>query len=417
MSREEDEAPDTAIEEEEDAPDTAIEEEDAADEAEVEAEVEEGGEANFEDDGQFEPDVDDDNIENEAPPPNQTPADTGDRDDEEEPELEPEATDDEPEVADDEPAERELEEETGLQAAGDDDVGDGEDEIDEKPAIEDKPEVEDDDDGELEKGVTGKAKPLVDKPNEEKRSRKFLLLVLLAIFLLLLLLVILGIVFSPATGPSATALLNPNITATPTTITETPTPPPMAPTEFPTSKPTPDGVTAAPTKQPTPAPVTPTPPTTTEISRLPCDEIRTEPNVTALNFGENNFKVYQTSTGVTICGDTFGGPDPERPNRNHWAVRYGRRDCVKRDYEEVNEVCLSIGARLCTLAELTDEVAAGTGCGGDRQFLYSSTECSVEGEDGIFMFDLGLRDSKQPFFTCETDLTTPSVIRCCGDEF
>ena len=139
--------------------------------------------------------------------------------------------------------------------------------------------------------------------------------------------------------------------------------------------------------------------------------------MTAGNFGENNFKVYQTSTGISICGDTFGGPDPERPNRNHWAVRYGRRDCPKRGYQEVNEVCLLVGARLCTLSELTDGVAEGTGCGGGREFLYSSTGCEENGKHGIYMFDFGLRDSKQPFFKCETDLTTPSLIRCCGDDY
>ena len=78
-------------------------------------------------------------------------------------------------------------------------------------------------------------------------------------------------------------------------------------------------------------------------------------------------------------------------------------------------MCLLVGARLCTLQELTEGVAQGTGCGGDREFLYSLTPC--EDGDGRYMFDFGLRDSKQPFFECQTDLTTPSIIRCCGDEF
>lgn len=330
------------------------------------------------------------------------PETTGGEEEEEGPDVEEPAR----RVDEEEEDAREADEEEGKRAADD------EEEADEGK---DKVEVDDDDDegdGNLAAIVGGKKnKMMADKVGREKNEkRRFYGLVGLGICLFLILLVILGIVFSPNTGAAATKLVNPVVPTTapterPTTATETPTT---------TPQPTPEDV--QPTENPTTSP--PTTPTITPVSRLPCDLIKLEDNVTALNFGENNFKIYERPGKEPICGDTFGGPDPERPNRNHWAVRYGRRDCVKRGFDEGTDLCLFIGARRCTLDEMQDGVAQGTGCGGDRELVYTGTPCETgDGEDGIFMFDFGLRDFKEGSFECETDLDRESIIRCCGDNF
>jgi len=57
-------------------------------------------------------------------------------------------------------------------------------------------------------------------------------------------------------------------------------------------------------------------------------------------------------------------------------------------FSEAQDVCASVGARLCTRQELRDSCATATGCGHDRDMLWTSDE----GVAGAVMwaFDLGV---------------------------
>lgn len=275
--------------------------------------------------------------------------------------------------------------------------------------LEDDEEEKKDDEVDFEPTIGGNIKDKEEEDRKEARRKAALLCCVCCILIVLIVLMI--VFFAVDEGDTARAQL-------------APTEPTESPTYFPTSgtgAPTESPVTSAPsiTAQPTvsPTPLVTFPPTDGQVSRFPCAEIRVQDNVTAGHFGENNFKNY-SHDNVEICGDTFGGVDPDRPERSQWSVRNSRRDCPTRNYQEGFEFCDSVGARWCTVEELAAEVAAATGCGGDRGFVYTNTPCDAEGDAGIFMFDLGLRDSKQPFFKCETDLVnTQSVLRCCGDNY
>ena len=66
------------------------------------------------------------------------------------------------------------------------------------------------DDSELEKGIAGKTKPLVDNPDLGRNRKRPVLVLLLLLFLLLV--IVLGVVFSPDKHALATKLTNPNAT-------------------------------------------------------------------------------------------------------------------------------------------------------------------------------------------------------------
>merc|ERR1711871_1152906 len=70
-------------------------------------------------------------------------------------------------------------------------------------------------------------------------------------------------------------------------------------------------------------------------------------------------------------------------------------------------VCSGAGARLCTVAELTNQETRGTGCGHDNDQVWSSTPC-----DGGSMSAQG-QQGQNP--TCQTDLTQSLAVRCCAD--
>jgi hypothetical protein len=233
---------------------------------------------------------------------------------------------------------------------------------------------------------------------------------------------------SPTVSPPTESPTSSRPTESPTTSSPTESPtvlpttssPTEQPSKNPTVSPTENGETASPTAGPTESPTPhPTLPPTFEPStksRLNCSEITSTVAALGGNFGDNNFKL-QEFDNVTYCGDTFG-PDPERPNRNPWSVRIGRRDCVMFTYEEGIDVCDSVGARWCTVKEFEFGVAHGTGCGGDSEMVYTSTDCEDQDNGnapGKVMFDVGLRATRMPFYECVSDLTKLSLARCCGD--
>jgi len=75
-------------------------------------------------------------------------------------------------------------------------------------------------------------------------------------------------------------------------------------------------------------------------------------------------------------------------------------------YSMADSICTTSGARLCTSDELQNDVTAGSGCGLDDQFVWSSTACL----DGFYAAH-GLNDTA---LVCNPKNTGLSV-RCCAD--
>ena len=75
--------------------------------------------------------------------------------------------------------------------------------------------------------------------------------------------------------------------------------------------------------------------------------------------------------------------------------------------------CESIGARLCTEAELSDDEARATGCGYDRSLSWTSTACDGEIESYI----IAPASTKTTGAGCFTTASTVSIARCCADVF
>lgn len=255
-----------------------------------------------------------------------------------------------------------------------------------------------------------------EEPNENEKKIAALVCIICC-FICCVIIGLLAFFLTPDTDPLARAQTDP-FTDSPTPLTLSPT---ESPTPEPTDSPTVPGATRRPTlnptAKPTPAPTLPPFEIPTKISRLPCSQIRVTENATAGNFGNNNFKLQTLRSGVEVCGDTYG-PDPDKPNRNPWSVAIGRRNCPKFSFTEGLAICDVVGARWCTVEEFDEEIAHGTGCGGDREMVYTDSNCSTpDGKSGKIMFDVGLRDSRRPFYECESDLTRTSLARCCGDVY
>jgi hypothetical protein len=97
-------------------------------------------------------------------------------------------------------------------------------------------------------------------------------------------------------------------------------------------------------------------------------------------------------------------------------------DAAHDGYAHAVAICGAIGARLCTSEELLADETRGTGCGHDREMVWSSTPC----DDGMLtaagasnqaqnLVDAGVCTDVGSCTSCRAlDDTTPAV-RCCGD--
>lgn len=244
--------------------------------------------------------------------------------------------------------------------------------------------------------------------SERAKKKRIALMVCCCLILLLVLLLGLGlglsgddssissVVASPTTGQSPSPTSSPEVGVTEAPTTDSPT----VPFGTPTSSPTIDLGVDNPS-----------------VSRLPCELIREEEEVSAGNQADGNFAL-EIIAGDEICADVFAGPDPERPNRNHWHASIGRRDCPEFNFQEANEKCQSVGARLCGANEVANLVAQGKGCGSDNYFLWTQSACETEdGEDGYYQINVEFRLERgtDPFFSCVTDTDETTVLKCCGD--
>jgi len=79
-------------------------------------------------------------------------------------------------------------------------------------------------------------------------------------------------------------------------------------------------------------------------------------------------------------------------------------------YSEAVATCDSVGARLCTLAELQSNEVKGTGCGMDRYWSWTSTPTGCD--DGFIMTARG-KDGAWP--ECSSAVSARADVRCCAD--
>jgi len=85
-------------------------------------------------------------------------------------------------------------------------------------------------------------------------------------------------------------------------------------------------------------------------------------------------------------------------------------------YEQADSVCKAVGARLCTVQELQSDVAQGTGCNRDKEWVWTMTGCTL---DGAFeqqqMVSRGAWTKKRPATQCRPVLAaTKAAVRCCA---
>ena len=76
---------------------------------------------------------------------------------------------------------------------------------------------------------------------------------------------------------------------------------------------------------------------------------------------------------------------------------------------EATAFCENVGARLCTRGELQNDEARGTGCSGDRNLVWSSTPCDVEGS---YYQTYGSSRQNGEYCAVHTETTK---ARCCSD--
>jgi len=80
------------------------------------------------------------------------------------------------------------------------------------------------------------------------------------------------------------------------------------------------------------------------------------------------------------------------------------------DYSTTHYSCVAAGGRLCSQIELETNFAAATGCGVDKELIWTSTSCGVNKH----MVALGKASTETPSF-CASDAAAEYNVRCCGD--
>jgi hypothetical protein len=79
-------------------------------------------------------------------------------------------------------------------------------------------------------------------------------------------------------------------------------------------------------------------------------------------------------------------------------------------YSNARNICRAAGARLCTAEEIQDNVASGTGCGLDKDSVWTQSTCNT----GSIAVVIGKQTNKEPQCRAPDDGFTAG-IRCCAD--
>lgn len=91
--------------------------------------------------------------------------------------------------------------------------------------------------------------------------------------------------------------------------------------------------------------------------------------------------------------------------------RVDKNRCSLRvSFDEAKDICKDLGARVCTLQELRDDVASDSGCNLDAQRVWSSTLC----RNGYVTGSGGSAGTKNTPISCGGG-DTYAYVRCCAD--
>eukprot|EP00951_Prasinocladus_malaysianus_P004005 scaffold28405_cov40-Prasinocladus_malaysianus.AAC.1 len=221
---------------------------------------------------------------------------------------------------------------------------------------------------------------------------------------------------------------------TPAPTTRAPTPAPTTPPATPTMAPTPAPTTAA----PTPAPVAISCPAG-DMVQIAWLDVGQEATCATANPGDavvcdGSFSVDRTADSVTAtcvgtvlevrsgqqltCAqnlESFGFADRNRGDPNVWTMSNGGDySCQNgKSVEVAQQTCSSMGARLCSLAELEAYETAGSGCGFDNKPLWTADECTTTGGEPGYMTGMG-SDGSNP--SCKPVNGGTAAVRCCADK-
>ena len=127
----------------------------------------------------------------------------------------------------------------------------------------------------------------------------------------------------------------------------------------------------------------------TVVSASTCDQLEAAADTSV-------WKTMAATTSALVCGtstDTAG-------------VCFG-------EYTFGSEIrqCLDIGARSCTVQEIQQGEVATTLCGASGKFTWSSTACSDQGINGLYLYNYATED-----MVCATPgSSSTGIVQCCAD--
>ena len=86
-------------------------------------------------------------------------------------------------------------------------------------------------------------------------------------------------------------------------------------------------------------------------------------------------------------------------------------------WKKASRKCAAVGARLCSVKELSAGVASGTGCGLDQKLVWTQNRCKLQAGGGGRMVTFGgsthQLGAPKPF--CASSSKEKYAIRCCAD--
>lgn len=95
-------------------------------------------------------------------------------------------------------------------------------------------------------------------------------------------------------------------------------------------------------------------------------------------------------------------------------------ECVSSaTFYEASNICLSVGARLCSEREITEDETTFTGCGFDSHWVWSSStgENGNECGHGQVLQVIGSSEMRTSQPRCQPMLSGLASVRCCADKF
>jgi len=134
--------------------------------------------------------------------------------------------------------------------------------------------------------------------------------------------------------------------------------------------------------------------------------------------GESEPRASQQTASRSLC--SHFGWDPAlygEPSVCGGSQLFGSRCLLAASFEEAEQSCSNIGARLCSAKELRNDEARGSGCGMDTKRVWSSTPCALGSSKlGMMQTLPGASTSLEDVpSVCSYRLERHAVL-CCADE-